>query len=131
MSRPVSRLLWRSSLRYLCQHPCQLGLSLLGVALGVAVVVAIDLANESARRAFLLSTQSIVGRATHQIVGGPNGLSEDVYHRLRVTGKIRAIAPVVESDVAVPGSPGRIFHLLGVDAFAEAVSGPPGRNARQ
>ncbi len=124
MSRPVGRLLWRSSLRYLCQHPWQLGLSLLGVALGVAVVVAIDLANESARRAFLLSTQSIVGRATHQIVGGPNGLSEDVYHRLRVTGKIRAIAPVVESDVAVPDSPGRIFHLLGVDAFAEAPFRP-------
>ncbi len=120
----MSWLLWRSSLRYLQRHAWQVGLALLGVALGVAVVVAIDVANESARRAFLLATQSVVGRATHQIVGGPNGLSEEVYRRLRLTGKVRALAPVVESDVAAPDYPGRIFHLLGVDAFAEAPFRP-------
>ena len=106
------------------QHPWQIGLAVLGVALGVAVVVAIDLANESARRAFVLSTNSIVGRATHQIVGGPNGLPEAVYRTLRVEGKVRAIAPVVESDVAAADYPGRIFHLLGIDPFAEAVFRP-------
>ena len=106
------------------QHPWQIGLSVLGVALGVAVVVAIDLANESARRAFVLSTNSIVGRATHQIVGGPNGLPEAVYRSLRIEGKVRAIAPVVESDVAAFDYPGRIFHLLGIDPFAEAVFRP-------
>ena len=120
----MSWLLWRSSLRHLQHHAWQVGLALLGVALGVAVVVAIDVANESARRAFLLATQSIVGRATHQIVGGPNGLSEEVYRRLRLTGKVRALAPVVESDVAATDYPGRIFHLLGVDAFAEAPFRP-------
>ncbi len=120
----MSWLLWRSSLRHLQRHAWQVGLALLGVALGVAVVVAIDVANESARRAFLLATQSIVGRATHQIVGGPNGLSEEVYRHLRLTGKVRALAPVVESDVAATDYPGRIFHLLGVDAFAEAPFRP-------
>ena len=120
----MSRLLWRSSRRYLRQHAWQAGLALLGVALGVAVVVAIDVANESARRAFVLATQSIVGRATHQIVGGPNGVSEEVYRRLRLTGKVRALAPVVESDVAATDYPGRIFHVLGVDAFAEAPFRP-------
>ena len=120
----MSRLLWRSSRRYLRQHMWQAGLALLGVALGVAVVVAIDVANESARRAFVLATQSIVGRATHQIVGGPNGVSEEVYRRLRLTGKVRALAPVVESDVAATDYPGRIFHVLGVDAFAEAPFRP-------
>ena len=120
----MSRLLWRSSRGYLRQHVWQVGLALLGVALGVAVVVAIDVANESARRAFVLATQSIVGRATHQIVGGPNGVSEEVYRRLRLTGKVRALAPVVESDVAAPDYPGWIFHVLGVDAFAEAPFRP-------
>ena len=120
----MSWLLWRSSLRYLQHHAWQVGLALLGVALGVAVVVAIDVANESARRAFLLATQSIVGRATHQIVGGPNGFAEEVYRRLRLTGKVRALAPVVESDVAATDYPGRIFHLFGVDAFAEAPFRP-------
>ncbi len=120
----MSRLLWRSSRGYLRQHVWQVGLALLGVALGVAVVVAIDVANESARRAFVLATQSIVGRATHQIVGGPNGVSEEVYRQLRLTGKVRALAPVVESDVAAPDYPGWIFHVLGVDAFAEAPFRP-------
>ena len=72
-------LLRRASIRYLLGHPWQIGLSLLGIALGVAVMVAIDLANESAQRAFALSTEAIVGRATHQIIGGPVGLAEDVY----------------------------------------------------
>ena len=58
----MSRVLWRASLRYLLRHPWQMGLSFVGVALGVAVVVAIDLANASAQRAFLLSTDSVVGR---------------------------------------------------------------------
>ena len=116
-------LLGRASLRALSRHPWQIVLALVGVALGVAIVVAIDLANQSARRSFTLSTNSVVGRATHQIVGGPNGLSEDVYANLRVAG-VRAIAPVVESHVAAADSPGRVFHLLGVDPFAEAPFRP-------
>ena len=120
----MSRLLWRSSRGYLRQHVWQVGLALLGVALGVAVVVAIDVANESARRAFVLATQSIVGRATHQIVGGPNGVSEEVYRRLRLTGKVRALAPVVESDVAAPDYPGWIFHVLGWTRLRKRLSSP-------
>ncbi len=119
----MTSLLGRASLRALSRHPWQIGLALIGVALGVSVVVAIDLANQSARRSFTLSTNSVVGRATHQIVGGPNGLSEDVYADLRVAG-VRAIAPVVESHVAAADSPGRVFHLLGVDPFAEAPFRP-------
>ena len=49
---------------------------LLGIALGVAVVIAIDLANESSRRAFLLSAEALVGKATHQVRGGPSGIPE-------------------------------------------------------
>ena len=64
-------LLTKTSLRYLLRHPWQIGLSILGVALGVAVVVAIDLANSTRTRAFALSTETVTGRATHQIVGGP------------------------------------------------------------
>ena len=60
-------------------------MSILGVALGVAVVVAVDLANESARRGFLLSVEALSGRATHEVVGGPLGLPEAVYRELRIT----------------------------------------------
>ena len=72
--------------RYLLRHPWQTVLMILGIMLGVAVVVAIDLANASAARAFDLSTDAVVGRATHQLVGGPSGLDEQVYINLRRAG---------------------------------------------
>lgn len=105
------------------RHPWQIGLCILGVALGVAVVVAIDLATASARRAFDLSAQSVTGRATHQIVGGPQGLDESLYRRLRVELGVRAAAPVVEGYVqALPLN--QTLQVLGVDVFAEAPFRP-------
>jgi len=116
-------LLLRTSLRSMLRHPWQIGLCVLGVALGVAVVVAIDLATASARRAFDLSTQSVTGRATHQIVGGPRGLDEALYRQLRVELGLRAAAPVVEGYVqALPLN--QTLQVLGVDVFAEAPFRP-------
>ena len=120
----MSRVLWRASLRYLLHHPWQMGLSFVGVALGVAVVVAIDLANSSAQRAFFLSTESVVGRATHQIVGGSRGIPEEIFRAVRVEAGVRLAAPVVEGDVAAPEYPGRTFRVFGVDPFAEAPFRP-------
>lgn len=120
----MSRLLLFSSLRYLGRHPWLIGLSVLGIALGVAVVVSIDLANDSARRAFALASETVAGRATHQVLGGPSGLPEDAYRRLRLEAGARLAAPIVEAYVAAPAYPGRTFHLLGVDPFAEAPFRP-------
>ncbi|MDN3518945.1 ABC transporter permease [Aquisalimonas lutea] len=113
-------LLARASLRYLLGHPWQLGLALLGVALGVAVVVAVDLANQSASRGFSLSAEALTGRATHQVVAGPEGLPEEWYVRLRTEAGIRPSAPVVEGFVRLPGHGDRTLRILGVDVFAEA-----------
>jgi putative ABC transport system permease protein len=115
----MSQLLWRASRRHLTRHPWQIGLSIVGIALGVAVALSIDLATASARRAFELSTEAVTGRATHQIVGGPSGLREDVYRMLRVGLGVRQAAPVLDLDVALPDHPGETLHLLGVDPFAE------------
>jgi hypothetical protein len=65
---------YRASFSYLLRHPWQLALALLGISVGVAVIVAVDLANASARKAFLLSMDTITGEATHQIIGGPRGV---------------------------------------------------------
>lgn len=111
-------ILWRASLRTLLHRPLLLLFAILGVALGVAVVVAIDLANASAEQAFRLSASALTGRATHQVVGGPAGLEETVYRRLRFAG-VRASAPIVEGYAAVPASPGLTLQVLGVDPFAE------------
>lgn len=120
------RLLWRSSLRSLRQHPWQMGLAILGVALGVAVVVAIDLANQSATRAFALATEAVAGNATHRIVGGPDGVPVALYRQLVVEEGLTA-APVLEQwvvihsiDAAVPPQPAERLRLLGIDPFAEA-----------
>jgi putative ABC transport system permease protein len=112
--------LGRLAVRQLSSHPWQLGLAILGIALGVAVAVSIDLANGSALRAFRLSTEAVGGRATHQIVGGPSGLPEEVYRRLRLELGVRRAAPIVEGDVAVAGHAGRTLHVLGIDPFADA-----------
>jgi putative ABC transport system permease protein len=116
--------LWRASLRHLVRHPGQIGLSVVGIALGVAVALAIGLATESARRAFELATEAVTGRTTHQIVGGPAGLPEEVYRTIRLDLGVQRAAPVVALDVAAPDHPGRVFQLLGVDPFAEGPFRP-------
>lgn len=118
-------LLAKTSLRYLLRHPWQFGLCILGVALGVAVVVAIDLANSSARAAFRLSTESLVGNATHQIIGGPNGLDEVLYRQIRSEQAIRASAPVLTGYATLCAQQdcddGKTVQILGVDPFAEGT----------
>jgi putative ABC transport system permease protein len=92
----------------------------LGIALGVGVVIAIDLANTSARRAFQLSTESVVGRATHQIQGGPAGVPAGLYRQLRVEWGLRLSAPVAEGLAEAPDLDQQPLRLLGVDPLAEA-----------
>ncbi|NIV33824.1 MAG: hypothetical protein GWN58_31565, partial [Anaerolineae bacterium] len=82
----ASRTLWNIGLRYLLRHPWQSALMVLGITLGVAVAVAVDLANASATRAFDYSTDSVTGRATHQIVAGPQGVDEALYVEMRRQG---------------------------------------------
>ncbi|MDH4047688.1 MAG: ABC transporter permease [Gammaproteobacteria bacterium] len=107
---------WRANFGYLLRHPWQLALALLGIAVGVAVIVAVDLANASARKAFLLSMDAVTGEATHQVVGGPGGIPEETYVQLRTVHGIRSIAPVIGGYVTVADTQ---LQLMGVDLFAE------------
>lgn len=116
MNLTLSKTAWR----YLRRHPWQSLLMVLGISLGVAVVIAIDLANASASRAFDLSAESVAGRATHQIVGGPNGLDEAIYTQLRREGFPYPNAPVVSGYITSPQLGERPLQILGVDPFAEA-----------
>jgi putative ABC transport system permease protein len=106
----------RANVGYLLRHPLQLALALLGIGIGVAVIVAVDLANASARKAFLLSMDAVTGEATHQVIGGPRGIEESIYVRLRVEQGIRDIAPIVEGTAFVDEAS---FTVMGVDLFAE------------
>jgi putative ABC transport system permease protein len=91
----------------------------LGIALGVSVVVSIDLANASAGSAFRLSTETLTGKATHQISGGPRGVSEDVFHSLRLSGWDTPLAPVVSTYVTSAELGGKTMQLLGIDPFSD------------
>lgn len=113
--KTIFRLAWRHAQR----RPLQSLFLVLGVAIGVAMIVAIDLANGSAARAFELGTETVTGRATHQIVGGPSGLDEQIYTQLRREVGYRASAPVVESYVTALELDAQPLRLLGIDPFAE------------
>jgi len=112
----VNRLLLRSTLRHLQQHRLQALLSIIGIAIGVAVIIAVDLANQSARQAFLLSAESLTGKATHQIVAGPRGIPEAFYRQLRLQRQLQRSAPVIEG-VLLHGA--QRLQLIGIDPLAE------------
>ncbi|MCC7447128.1 MAG: FtsX-like permease family protein [Anaerolineae bacterium] len=112
--------LWRVVLRSIWRRPLQSVLFVAGVALGVAMIVAIDLANGSALRAFGFFTESIAGRTTHQITGGPSGLPEDLYRQIRVDLGVRNSAPIVDAYTQAIELDNQPLRLFGVDPFAEA-----------
>jgi len=118
----MSALLHRSGRRHLARHPWLLALALLGITLGVAVVTAIDLASESARRAFTLGAETLTGRASHHVVAGPGGIDERLYATLRLAGH-RGLVPVVEGYLQLPG---QTLQLLGIDPLVEGPVGRPG-----
>jgi putative ABC transport system permease protein len=113
---PILRLAWRHTAR----RPMQSLFFVLGVAIGVAMIVAVDLANGSAQRAFALGTETVTGRTTHQVSGGPAGLDESIYTAIRTEAAYRASAPVVEQYVTAPQLDAQPMRLFGVDPFAEA-----------
>src|SRR5512142_2299275 len=115
----MSVTLLKTVLRDRLRRPWLTLLMILSVALGVAVVVSVDLANQSATRAFKLSTEAVTGKATHQIIGNENVLDEQVYRELRVGQGDRLSAPVVEGYATAKEFNGQVMHVLGVDLFAE------------
>src|SRR6185437_1233320 len=113
--------LWAASFRHLVRHPAQLLLALVGLSLGVATIIAVDIATASSRRAFELSMDAVNGAATHQIVGGPQGVDEGVYVGLRTRELLPGVAqpglaPVVEGYVLVGD---RDLQVVGVDPLAD------------
>ncbi|MBN1237872.1 MAG: ABC transporter permease [Gammaproteobacteria bacterium] len=117
----VMRLLLKSARRFYLRHPWQLALAIAGISLGVAVYVGVDLANDSARRAFELSSEALLGRTTHRLlpVGGP--LPETLYAELVTERGVSRAAPIVEGELRLGSGPGRRYTLLGVDPLKEGA----------
>ncbi len=105
----------KASLRVLGGQPLQLLLAVVGIALGVAVVIAVQLANDSADRAFALSVERMTGEATHELRGPPEGIDERYYRSLRIDRGLRASAPVIEGFARHDGE---TLRVLGVDPLS-------------
>ncbi|MGE5127818.1 MAG: ABC transporter permease, partial [Betaproteobacteria bacterium] len=116
----MTRTLLLTGLRDLARRPLHTGLMVLGVALGVAVVLAIDLANASARRGFERASEAVTGRATHQVLGGPGGLPQDVFRRIRTEAGLRSSTPVVEGHAIAVDLDRQPLRVLGLDPFSDA-----------
>ena len=98
----IPRSLINVGWRYLRGHIWQSGLMIVGIMLGVAVVIGVDMATESASRAFDLSTNALTGRATHSISAGSQGLAEQVYIDLRRSGFEYPSAPIITAYATAP-----------------------------
>src|SRR3954465_14650927 len=94
-------------------------LTIAGIAVGVAVVVAIQLANQSALRAFRESVDAVAGRANYQIASDAVPLGEDVLLRLRPLWE-RGVrfAPVIDVEGMVQSNQIPI-RLLAVDLLSD------------
>lgn len=115
----MSPILNKSSRNFLWQHPWQLALAILGIALGVAVVISIDLAMESSLTAFDQAGKAFSGTATHRIIASDGGLDEKLYTRLRVGQGIKKLSPVVSGYVQLAEQADNSFKLIGIDPFVE------------
>jgi putative ABC transport system permease protein len=91
----------------------------------VAVAVAIDLARVSAARAFDLSTEAVVGRATHRVVGRPEGVDEALYVALKLGGRAQGAAPVVQGYASAETHRGETLQILGIEPSSK-VGGSTG-----
>ncbi len=113
------RIILKTGLGYHWAHPLQSLLIIIGIAMGVAMVLAIDIANSTISQSFKLSTESLTGKTTHQIVGTQTGFSQTVFKDLRVKTGYRNNAPIVEGFVQVKELDMRTLKLLGIDPFSE------------
>lgn len=115
----MTPILRRASSNYLKRHRGQLALTMLGIALGVAVVVSVELAKSSALEAFDQAVRVVAGRATHRISDGAEGLNEQVYVQLRLSGTVGSMAPRVEGAAATDDDNRHVVRIIGVDPLAE------------
>ncbi len=119
------RLLRLFNFRHLRRKPLETFLCLLGIALGVAVMLSIDLANQNALRSFQRSVEAVTGRATHQILGGPSGITDSLAITILSRADMQA-TPVLEYVArvrrrpSIPDTARETLHILAIDPFTDA-----------
>ena len=121
-----------ASSRFYLRHPWQLALAIAGISLGVAVYVGVDLANDSARRAFELSSELLRGQTSHRLLPVGGEMPETHYSSLLIERRVSRAAPIIEIPARIGGPTGIRQTILGVDpvkelGFRDYSSFVPGR----
>jgi len=116
----VIRFLLRSLQRQARQSRVLFLLAVVGVALGVASVVAIQTLNQGAMKAFDGSVRAISGQAELSVTGPGPAFDEAVLVKVLADPAVTAAWPLCRVDAAVPGRPGLLLDLVGVDLLASA-----------
>ncbi|HEX3107697.1 MAG TPA: ABC transporter permease, partial [Thermoanaerobaculia bacterium] len=94
-------------------------LTVAGIAVGVAVIVAIQLANQSALRAFRESVDAVAGRANYQIVPDAGALREELLLKLQpFWDEGVRFAPVIDVE-GVDEATQQPIRMLAVDLLSD------------
>src|SRR3569623_2806241 len=118
----MPRLLHLAGWRYHRRHLAHGWRMRIGVALGVAVVVAGDVASSAVERSLRGSRDALTGSATREILGGPGGIDEREYVRLRLAGW-RALAPRIQGKARLPAQGDASDSVLGLELLTEGERG--------
>ncbi len=97
--------------------------TLLAIALGVALGAAVYLTNSAALDEFGLAAKRLFGEADVVVRGPREGFAEALYVRLAQEPAVEVASPVLELDVALPGSHDTL-KVLGLDTFRAASLQP-------
>lgn len=117
MTAQYFRIFFWHVVRHLRRHPLLALLNICSVALGVAVFLAIQIANQSANRAFAATIDVVAGKAELEITGSAGGLPETILPLVVHQPGISAATPLVRGVITLPDLPGEYLLVLGVDVF--------------
>ncbi|MCL6414428.1 FtsX-like permease family protein [Aestuariirhabdus sp. Z084] len=112
MNQPILLLL-RAIVGHYRNHPWQLLLMWVGIAVGVATIIGVELLNDSARRSIASSQQQLTSGASHIIEGDALAV-EQTYRRIQREIPGLKATPLLRIPLTDPDT-GHQLELLGID----------------
>jgi putative ABC transport system permease protein len=111
----LTKSLYLSSIRFLTKNIWQFAALITGIVLSVAIITATDLAIESAKKSFELSTEIINGKATHHIINNAGKIDEELVVNLENKYRL-TVTPLIEGFVTKNN---RLLKVIGIDPFSD------------
>jgi len=111
----LSKSLYLSSIRFLTKNIWQFASLITGIVLSVAIITATDLAIESAKKSFQISTEIINGKASHHIINNSSKINEELVVDLENKYKL-TVTPVIEGFVTKNE---QLLKIIGIDPFSD------------